>query len=288
MNTRINPESRIGKKENDWTILDIKRANRKFQYLVRCKCGFERYVLYGNLKKMKCCESCLFEEKASEYVGKTFGKLTVLGIGIYKGRRALHVKCQCKNEYFKQIYELKNAQGCCRCRKGLYPGLVIDDLTLLEYLGNRKYKIKCICGNIFEAIPRKYRGILSTCGCKRRDKFLNDAKKKVGSSYKFLTISKLLGNLEGQYIFEMKCKCGNKILRQNGKEFKSDSCGCLVKKNNPKGEKRTQSKLKNHEVIAMRELYDSGEYSIESLSEMYNLNESYVTRIIRRWIWKSI
>lgn len=288
MKSRKEADSRIGEVFEDWTIIGIERSPGKLKYILRCKCGFEKKALGANLKQSRCCPRCLGEYKYKDYVGKTFGKLTVLETAFIDGRRLLKVRCHCKNEYYLPAYRILFNRGCCICKNGFYPGKIIDGLEILEYLGNRKYKIKCVCGKIFEKIPSKNKGKYSTCGCKKNESTLNKAKSKIGMTYGKIKVNKLLGNLEGHYIFEMKCKCGNTFLRKNGHEFKSKSCGCLIAENNPGGELKGNSKLKNFQILSLRELYESKLYTIKEISEMYGLSAGYISRIIKREIWKHI
>lgn len=286
MNIRRNPENRIGEKINAWTIIAYHKESRKFTG--QCKCGFETKKNLCNFKTQQCCQTCKYKDLNEQYIGKKFNKLTVIG-SVYTNRsNKLKVKCQCGNEYLLKPYQLKYTIGCCKCKNGLFPGKIIDGLTLLEYLGDRKYKIKCHCGNIFETTPKKYLGKYVGCGCSKRSLLLEEAQKKVGLIYGNFKVKKVLGILDGNVILELKCKCGNTILRKNGQIYKSKSCGCLDKQSLPKGEKASNAKLKNVEVIAMRELYDSGEYTVPKLMEMYDLPYSYVRRIVTRKIWKNI
>jgi len=287
MNFRITTKSRIGEKYNAWTVIGVNHtAPGHVSYICRCACGFEKRILFNNLKKSECCNFCQFKKKAEPLIGQIFGKSTVIGITKIGVGGALNILCSCGKEYPLRICDLNHSNKICKCRKKYYPGAVIDGITFLKRLNDKKFQMKCVCGNIFEKIPRAEKGILARCGCLRRDKYIDLAKEKIGNTYLKLKINKLVGNLNGHFIFEMKCKCGNTFLRENGKEFKSGSCGCLVSDNNPRGEKKGNSKLSEVEVISMRELHQTGEYDIHQLGKIYNISSNYVSRILGNYIWK--
>lgn len=286
MNIRRNPLSRLQEKINHWTLIEFHKESRKFT--AECKCGFKTKKNLQDFQKQNCCNTCKYRDIALSYVGKKINKLTVIGISFEKGKNRLKVKCECGNEYLICPYQLTHNNGCCKCKNGFIPGKDLDGMTIIEYVGKRKYKLKCVCGEIFETIPRKYNGKYATCGCKRKNSLIEEAQKRIGLKYENLQVKKVLGLLEGRVILELKCKCGNKILRKNGQLFKSKSCGCIKTESLPQGERAFGSKLKDVEVKSMREFYDSGQYTTHDLMEMYDLPYSYIRRIVTRKIWKNI
>jgi hypothetical protein len=57
---RINPI--IGQKFGDWEVIseNVEKYKRWYKYNVRCKCGFETFILANTLRRGKstCCKSC--------------------------------------------------------------------------------------------------------------------------------------------------------------------------------------------------------------------------------------
>lgn len=175
-----------------------------------------------------------------------------------------------------------------------YEGKVIRGVMLLEKLEKLPYgngyfwKMKCLCGNEFKAAARFSGKYFSNCGCVKDKYYYNKALEKVGLKYKYLTVKALLRKENKHHIFLMKCKCGKTFEKISGHHFKEQSCGCIKPHSIPKNDKAASAKLKNHEVISMRELHTSGLYSIKDLAEMFNLSENYVSRIVKKHIWKHL
>ena len=279
---------KIGSQINDWKIIGFSEGE-SVKYTIQCKCGYVKQSSSKKLFLLTSCRVCQGKSKSDVHVGKTYGNFTVLDNPIYKGIRCLLVKCkQCENTFHSSFFIIKNQKSCRRCRFGFHPGKVIDGITILEKLDKGKYKMKCFCGNIFEKNPRKYLGKLTGCGCMVHLKYLNEVQNKIGKKFENLKINKILGNTNGHYVLEMLCKCGKKFKVNNGHEFKGKSCGCNNIKYLPKGENAPRSRFKNYEIIAMRELYTSGSYSINDLSDMYRCSNNYVYRIIKKMIWKHV
>ena len=55
-----------------------------------------------------------------------------------------------------------------------------------------------------------------------------------------------------------------------------------------KGERFPQSKATEDQVLAIRSLYARGEMNQRQLSEIFGINQSVVSRIISRKIWKHV
>lgn len=105
-------------------------------------------------------------------------------------------------------------------------------LTVLEYVGKRKWKCQCECGNTINAyIFNLKRGRTKSCGCEKYTNLYDDL---TGKKFGRLTPIKYLGNSE----WECKCDCGNTITTKAVylKEHKKHSCGCI------KEERKTQAK----------------------------------------------
>ena len=164
---------------------------------------------------------------------------------------------------------------------GFHPGKRMGHCVLIENMGNRRWRKKCDCGTIFIGSCNK-----SDCGCVYKKRTLEEAQKKIGLKYHFLTVKKIVGNEKGHIQLLIKCKCGKEFIRNNGHEFKSRSCGCALSV--PVGDKANNASLKNCEVISMREFYESKLYSLAELSVIFNKSQNYIFRIVKRHIWKHI
>lgn len=55
-----------------------------------------------------------------------------------------------------------------------------------------------------------------------------------------------------------------------------------------KGEKNTSAKLTNSKVRKIRELLDFQEYTQREIAEMFNVNQTLISLISRRLIWKHV
>lgn len=54
------------------------------------------------------------------------------------------------------------------------------------------------------------------------------------------------------------------------------------------GERQNKAKLTDPEVLEIRRLYSTGEYTKKALSEMYDVSPSTISRIVARKIWTHI
>lgn len=54
------------------------------------------------------------------------------------------------------------------------------------------------------------------------------------------------------------------------------------------GEKHGMSKLNKKDILSIRKLYKTGEYSYNDIAVMFNMNKSTIGRIIRNIYWKNI
>lgn len=97
-------------------------------------------------------------------------------------------------------------------------------LTVLEYVGNRKYKCKCECGNITYVNGKYLRtGMTRSCGCLRKELYnWNDLK---GEKFGRLTAKEYLGDSK----WLCKCECGKEIITKAEylRSGHKKSCGCM-------------------------------------------------------------
>jgi predicted XRE-type DNA-binding protein len=63
-----------------------------------------------------------------------------------------------------------------------------------------------------------------------------------------------------------------------------------MSKNSPnrKGEKNQASKLTNEQVLEIRKLYITGNYSQEKLGQIFNISQSNIGRIVNKKLWKHL
>lgn len=256
--------------------------NRQKKYLCRCDCGNERTTDSRHITRDSTCEKCKPIIQNNTHIGEKHGRLTCLGYQYTKNRHGLKVRCDCGRELNISCYStFLKTSSCKSCSRGFFPGKRTGNATLLENLHNRYWKKLCDCGTIFIGGTRK-----KDCGCFVKKKIIEGALKKVGTKFHSLTVKSIASYKEGHVQLLIKCKCGNQFIRNNGHEFKSRSCGCEL--HVPVGEKASNATMKNCEVISIRELHNSGLYSLEQLANMFNKHRSYIRRIILRQVWKHI
>ena len=72
-------DSKLGKKVNDWTVLEEAGRNKSGTklYLVRCECGDEFKRVLEQIKRSKCCMRCFRKRmiKNCTYIRKSTLKL---------------------------------------------------------------------------------------------------------------------------------------------------------------------------------------------------------------------
>lgn len=228
-------------------------------------------------------------KKIDYEIGQIIGNFTVIDNNRINSK--IKVKCVCANEFYIDPYRLKSTNTCRECRHGNYPGKIIEGCTLIESIGRGKWKIKCRCEKIYECIPRSdirsFGSRFRDCGCTRNKTYFERAKKKIGFKFGQLKVIELKkGNRHN--ILICKCKCGNIIEIENGHELKQNSCGCLKKKNVPKGENKGNSRFTNSEILAMREFHKDKVYDSKELANIFDISENYLCRIVNGHIWKSV
>jgi len=191
-------------------------------------------------------------------------------------------------EFLTTKSKINQRKYCANCIKGLFPGKIIDNMTLIQREGKGYWKIKCNCGVIFKSLLNCYKGRIASCGCRKRKEIIEASKKKIGLKYKHLKITKTLGFIDKHLWIELKCICGKTIQRPNGNEFKSASCGCRWHENVLKGSSCHFSKLNEAECLSLRELYKSECYSIQELVKIYGLSKQTIKMILSRDRWAHI
>lgn len=303
-------EKYIGEKFGKWSV--IKRdlsCIRPPKYICRCDCGTVKSQLIRNIKKgnSKQCSTCADLSKSKELVGKKFGHILVLGIEKFEGRSSAKVKCDCGNERFLEPSRVKNGTyiSCGQCELGYedktkfykpekYLNKKFGMLTIIEVLDADNYIAKCDCGKICKIRNWHIKNKMPCCGCYWKNKRIKNAESMIGYKQGYLKIIKFLGMQDSdgkgktRAHYLLKCKCGNKIIRERGDIYLINSCGCLQKEKSLKGEKQSNAKLTNTEVLGARELFSTGLYSRKEIAHLLNIDYSHICRILANKDWKSI
>lgn len=245
----------IGKKYGGLTILDVKKKTtppfRKF-FMCKCVCGniVERRIeSLVNSKTGGTCEECYKGISLKDYIGKTYGYLTVKKIyrsNDGKSRTMATCRCSCGNVFNRPLNKIINSKGgtCGKCYLGKkyndFIGKRFGHLVIKRIVKENsitKAVCLCDCGN-------EYKGGLcsvlkmkeeSSCG-----KCYNgiSCKSFIEKKYGYWTILSLnrSGYRSGLYA-KCQCKCSKSKIRNirfteiiNGRSL---SCGCLKHKIKP-------------------------------------------------------
>lgn len=272
----------VGKRIGPWNVISMFHENGKKKYVCRCEDGHEKVVNSYHITRIIPCVKCKLKQEKNKHLGERHHRLKCVGfISDAKGHTKYLIKCDCGKEIEMKLNQFKKTSSCKSCSKGFYSGKRVGKSILIERHSHRLWKKHCDCGKFFIGVARK-----PNCGCIAKNKITNRALLKLGKKYEYLTVKSIFKNHNGHTQFLMHCKCGKEFVRNNGHEFKSKSCGCKL--NVPVGEKANKATLKNCEVISIRELYNSGTYTMKQLSDMFKKSENYIYRIIHRKIWKYI
>lgn len=167
-----------GKRFNKLLVLGDSEERTKSGKVIwncSCDCGNETKVDTSNLKNaISCgCES----SKASNLVGRRFGKLVVLSRDGTKGRsKTWNCKCDCGGEKVVTTNHLTTGNTTsCGCKSTIAKTLIgerFGDLEVIKDSGKREkggariYECKCDCGNItYSSVSNLRSGRHKTCGC---------------------------------------------------------------------------------------------------------------------------
>lgn len=169
-------------------------SNHKKQWLCKCDCGNELVVTYNNLVSgnTKSC-GCLHRETikdgwkryrdAQQYIGKKFGRLTVVEfIGVKESEAIYAFKCDCGNMITTSFHRVKQGNTkSCGCLKqdnvNMYKTDIIGQkfghLLVKSYIGvnshqNTVFECLCDCGESTTASRNSLiTGHTQSCGCLR-------------------------------------------------------------------------------------------------------------------------
>lgn len=107
-------------------------------------------------------------------------------------------------------------------------GEVFNELTVIQFVGNSKYKFQCTCG---ETCVKNYydvrEGKTKSCG---HLKLARRTPNSEGQKFNKLLAIKELDIVDGQRLYLFRCDCGNEVERlfKEVKRGKLKSCGCGV------------------------------------------------------------
>lgn len=163
-----------------------------------------------------------------DLTGKTFGEWIVLE---YLGHSLWLCQCSCEAKTLRKIkgsHLISGKTKSCGCKSNRFidiTGQVFGDLTVLEYLGDRKWKCKCSCEDSKIVIASGYdlrTGRTKSCGHST-------------TGFKDLT-GKNFGNWDvisyaGDGLWNCRCRCSNHTEKQVPRykllRGESKSCGCM-------------------------------------------------------------
>ena len=182
-------------------------------------------------EKVHGCPEC--GKNGYNLVGKIYGELTVQ----YKnghdrfGKVLWRCKCSCgkKCDVSTQGLTSGDYKTCGhnkgnRKTKAKLKGLVINDLTVLKYVGKSTWKCRCKCGNItYKHASDLESGRAVSCG-----KCVTQIKDITGQKFGALTALELAYTVNGRAYWKCECECG-KIRIVNGKDLRGGkiyACSC--------------------------------------------------------------
>lgn len=247
-----------GQKFGRWTVLETvpKYKNGKTYCLCRCECGTEKYVvryalLNGDSQSCGCLAREMTQKRCrKDYVGETFGELTVVEMLYSYHNQKTYCKCMCScgNEHVAYVGNLISGHvKSCGCktyemvwngRRTNLCGLIFGRLTVLEMLYGYKNKqtyCRCVCECGKETIVNMgnlLSGRTSSCGCWEVESrytriHYNDI---TGQKFGLLTVIKKTERKadNGSVIWECQCDCGNTTYASYSdlSRYRKTSCGC--------------------------------------------------------------
>ena len=151
----------IGKRYGTFKILNIKKSSKRTMIVCKCDCGIIKEVRIGAVKNLKIrCGNCHNGIPYKNYIGKTFGYLTITNIHTEKTGKYASCTCQCGNETKQPFSSLVNNKvlscGCLKSKIGALKKISFGSLNIVETsnnnIGGLRYICKCSCGNEVEVL----------------------------------------------------------------------------------------------------------------------------------------
>lgn len=251
----------IGRKFGELTILNVTESRenselvRRFECL--CSCGKKstprvNSVLQGNTRS--CGHLAEQRKDYTEYIGKTFGELTILNIVKTREDSRFVQRCECLcscgkktrpratavvNGYIKSCGHIAN-----RYQKKDYTeyiGKTFGELTILNTVEEKgenqlvqRFECLCSCGK--KTRPRVttiVNGYVTSCGHVSREKRKKDYTEYIGKIFGELTILNVIESRKNSKILwkcECLCSCGKKVEKRLQSVLRggTKSCGHLA------------------------------------------------------------
>lgn len=210
-------------------------------------------------------------KSAKNFEGITFNYLTGLFRVQNTGKNTQWLwQCKCGNIVIGELSRLKEIKdrASCGCLVKIkhreeqlkdISGQKFSRLTALEYVGNRKWKCLCDCGNISYVPGSSLRsGRIKSCGCFQKEfsKENGGYKDLTGQTFGFLTVIKEEPSSNKKAHWLCKCICGREKIYPTSylTYYKVRSCGC---QHESAGENIISQILDEHHVPFQRQYHFS-------------------------------
>lgn len=162
---------------------------------------------------------------------------------MYENNEDIDDICLKLNRTKSSIYTKANELGIHKDIKKIKVGDVFNYLTVIEILGEGKYRCRCICGSIKDYFGNNLtRNHTKSCGCKKSaliaDKKIVDLTGLKFGKWTVLYFSHI--GKDHQCYWHCRCECGTEkdVSSHQLTSGKSQSCGCLLKDINRKNFKK--------------------------------------------------
>ena len=249
-----------GQQFGKWKVLGY--SGDKY-WKCQCQCGVIQDVRGDRLRNgtSKSCRSCA---RRVDLTGQKFGEWTVLE---YLGDRMY--KCQCSCGAVKEVlnYSLTSGKSkSCGHDSGAFKdetGNVYGELTVIKYLGDKKWYCRCSCGKYISAEGKYLRsGKIVSCGHKRREDLTN-------KQFGYWTALKYAG--DNRWLCRCTCGTEREVLTQALVSGRSSSCGCGGK---DVKENFRQTMLSKYNEVSMHRVNNPRElWQIETIDDKDKLLE---------------
>ncbi len=184
------------------------------------------------------------------YVGKKFGKLTVVEcVEIKKGRKPKFLcKCDCGNEVVVSPETLRRSkEPACRDCTSKRVNETISEHNIINLVGQRfgkltvieraenkdkrvRWRCKCDCGNETIVNGNSLKGgITQSCGCLRDESRHSRVIDLTGQVFGKLLVLERAKNKGRNICWKCRCECGNEVVvaGNNLRRGSVTTCGCL-------------------------------------------------------------
>lgn len=141
-------------------------------------------------------------------------------------------------------------------------------LTVLDYIGDGKYRCKCECGKTTVVFASNFTsGHTKSCGCQKNKKSVI----QVGNTYKYaLVLKKIKRN--GSNAFECQCECGNTFEVSESHMRNTEKLFCRTCSGKIKREKFVNSDWHNSDYVNGTQLSQLGKMTSANKSGIVGVN----------------